>query len=183
MNRREMITTTALGGAGFVVGTGFAAPACNTKSLSTYAQMVAGGFAEVKSLLPTLGLSQTIIAQIADLLDKGVKIAKDFDQAYKDGKFTDAATLFTNLGSIVSQVVSTLGISVENRSVKIALAAIGVARVAISILLQREVDAQVQVAGDVQAAKRRPGTPEAKAISEIERLAATDLSKLAALLP
>lgn len=184
MNRREMITTSAMAGAGFAVGTGSTAPACEkAKNLSTYVQMFAGGFVEIKELLPSLGLPQSIITQIASLIDKGVSIASAFDKAYKDGKFTDAATLFSNLGTIVSDVVRTLGVSTENRAVKVALAAIGIARVAISIILKREVDAQAQVAGGVRAARRQPGSPEAKAIAEIEKLAETDLSKILALLP
>lgn len=176
MNRREMITTTGLGVAGFAIGTGFTAPACNPKNLSSYVQMIAGGFTEIKVLLPDLGLSQSIIAQLAEFIDKGVKIAQDFDTAYKAGKFKDAATLFTNLGSIISQVVSTLGVSVENRAVKVALAAIAIARVAVAILLTKQAEDQPQVAAQA-------GTMPPQAVSEIQRLAATDLSKVLALLP
>lgn len=172
MNRREMITTTALGAAGFAVGTGFTAGACSPKNLSTYVQMIAGGFSEIKVLLPDLGLSQSVIAKVAELIDKGVKIAKDFDDAYKAGKFSDAATLFSNLGSLISQVVSTLGVSTENRAVKVALAAIGIARVAIAILLANQ---------NQGFTAQNPA--QAQAMSEIERLAATDVSKILALLP
>lgn len=181
MNRRQMITTSALGAAGFAVGTGFAAPQCGgAKNLSTYIQMIAGGFTEIKVLLPDLGLSQNIIAQAAELIDKGVKIAKDFDAAYKAGKFSDAASLFTNLGSTLTQVISTLGISTENRAVKVALAAIGIARVAVAIILSRQADDQPQVAA---AAKAGKVPAQAKAVSEVERLAATDLSKVLAAIP
>jgi hypothetical protein len=182
MNRRDMISVTTLAGGGFLTGVGFTTPQCGSpRNLSTYVQMIAGGFTEIKVLLPELGLSQAIIDQVASLLDKGVKIAKDFDTAYRAGKFTDASTLFTNLGSMVTQVVSTLGIATDNRAVKIALAAIGVARVALAIILQRQVDNQPQVAAAVQGSKAQPST--AKAISEVERLAETDLNKLLALLP
>lgn len=182
MNRREMISTTAMAGAGFIIGTGFTAPACpGAKNLSTYVQMLAGGFSEIKSLLPTLGLSQSTIDKVADLIDKGVKIAKDFDAAYRAGKFSDAATLFTNLGSMISQVISTLGLSVENKAVKVALAAIGIARVAIAILLQREAVAQSQVMAGVLQTR---SAAEVQAIGEIQKLAETDLTPLLkALLP
>lgn len=185
-SRRRFLKTggLALGAtAGFAIGTGATAPACNPKNLSTYVQMFAGGFLEIKELLPTLGLPQAVIDQIASLIDKGVKVAAAFDKAYEDGKFTDAATLFTNLGTIITDVVKILGVSVENRAVKVALAAIGIARVAISILLKRQVEAQAQVAGGVRDAMRQPGSPEAKAIAEIEKLAATDVGKILALLP
>lgn len=180
-SRRRFLKTggLALGGAaGFAIGTGATAPACNPKNLSTYVQMFAGGFSEIKVLLPDLGLSQSIIAKVAELIDKGIKIAEAFDKAYKAGKFRDAATLFTNLGSIVSEVVTTLGVSTENRAVKVALAAIGIARVAIAIILSR----QAQDTG-FSASAAAPGSPEAKAIAEIEKLAATDVSKILALLP
>lgn len=181
MNRREMITTTALGTAGFAVGAGFSAPACGVKNLATYVQMIAGGFSEIKVLLPDLGLSQSIIAKVAELIDKGVKIAKDFDEAYKAGKFADAATLFSNLGSLISQMINTLGVSTENRAVKVALAAIGIARVAIAILLNKQAQDDPQVAAAAKAGRNVPS--QAKAISEVERLAETDLSKILALLP
>jgi len=181
MNRRQMIQTTALGGAGFAIGTAFTAPACNPKNLSSYVQMIAGGFAEIKVLLPDLGLSQSVIARVAELIDKGVKIAQDFDAAYKAGKFSDAATLFSNLGATLTQVINTLGVSTENRAVKVALAAIGIARVAIAILLQKQAEGQPRIMETVSAGKAQPET--AKAVSEIEKLAATDLSKVLALLP
>lgn len=181
MNRRQMIQTTALGGAGFAIGTAFTAPACNPKNLSSYVQMIAGGFTEIKALLPDLGLSQSIITKVAELIDKGVKIAQDFDAAYRAGKFSDASTLFTNLGSVITQIVTTLGVSTENRAVKVALAAVGIARVAIAILLKKQSDEQPQIAESVRAGKAQPEM--AKAVSEIEKLAATDLNKLLGLLP
>lgn len=184
MNRREMISTTALGAVGFAVGTGFAAPkGCSVKNLSSYVQMIAGGFTEIKVLLPDLGLSQSIIAQAAELIDKGVKIARDFDAAYKAGKFNDAASLFTNLGSTLTQVINTLGVSTENRAVKVALAAIGIARVAVAILLNKQADDQPAVAVEVAKAGRKRGTSAAKAVTDIERLAATDLDRLLAAIP
>lgn len=180
MNRRQMITTSALGAAGFAVGTGFTAEACSPKNLSTYVQMIAGGFSEIKVLLPDLGLSQSIIAKVAELIDKSVKIAKDFDDAYKAGKFTDARTLFTNLGSLVTQVITTLGLSVENQGVRIALAAIAIARIGIAIILDRQLS-QPSMAASVQEAQADP--ENAKALNEIKRLANTDVSKILALLP
>jgi hypothetical protein len=180
--RRDFLKTSTVAAGGLAFGAAFTAPQCGgVKNLSSYVQMVAGGFSEIKVLLPDLGLSQSIIAQVAELIDRGVKIAKDFDTAYKAGKFSDASTLFTGLGETVSQVVSTLGVSTDNRAVKVALAAIGIARVAIAILLQRQADDQPQIASAVQAGKQR--SAEAKAISEVERLAETDLTKVLALLP
>lgn len=176
--RRTFISQSALAGGAFALGVGATAPACpfNPKNLSAYVSMIAGGFGEIKVLLPDLGLSQALITQVSNLIDRGVKVAKDFDSAYKAGKFTDASALFNNLGSIITQVITTLGVSIENRAVKVALAAIGIARVAIAILLQKQAQSQPQVL----AAAKGATADEAKAVSEIERLAATDLSAILA---
>lgn len=183
-SRRSFLKTTsiaAVGAGSFALGVGATAPQCGgVKNLSTYVQMIAGGFTEIKVLLPDLGLSQAIIAKVADLLDKGVKVAADFDKAYRDGKFTNARTLFTNLGSLVTQVITTLGVSVDNRGVKIALAAIGIARVAVAIILDRQLS-QPSVAAEVQASRSKP--ENAAALDEVKRLANTDVSGILALLP
>lgn len=180
-SRRDFLrkgSIAAIGAGSFALGVGATAAQCGGgRSLSTYVQMIAGGFSEIRVLLPDLGLSASVIAQVGDLLDKGKQIAQAFDEAYKAGKFTDAATLFTNLGGIVSQVVGVLGVSTDNKAVKVALAAIGIARIAVSILLQKQSE-QPQVAAALKA--RQP--IEIKAMSEVERLAATDLNKVLQLL-
>lgn len=181
MNRRQMISTSALAAGGFALGGAMTAPQCSgARNLSTYVQMIAGGFSEMKVLLPDLGLSQSMVARVAELLDKGVAIAKDFDKAYREGKFTDARTLFTNLGSLVTQVITVLGVSTENRGVKVALAAIGIARIAVAIILDRQLS-QPSAAASVRDARAVP--ENAVALDEIKRLANTDVSKILALLP
>lgn len=182
-SRRRFLKTSGFGAGSLaltgVTGSiaGFAvvpAPACNPKNLSTYVSMIAGGFVEVKVLLPDLGLSSFLVNQISGYIDKGLTIARQFDEAYKAGKFTDASTLFTNLGSLLTQVITTLGIAIDNQGVKAALAAIAIARIAIAILLQKQAQSRPEV---LAAAKSKTGA-EAVAVSEIERLAATDLSKV-----
>lgn len=175
MNRREMISTSGLGIAGFAVGTGFTAPACGAKNLSGWVSSIVGAFAEMKPLLSQLGLSQVIVDKVSQWIDTAAKIARDFDQAYRDGKFADAVTLFNNLGGIVAQIAAELG-QTDNRIVKLALVAIAVARIAIATLLNDQ-SSDPQVARAVRGAAANP------AVVEIRRLASADIDKLMKALP
>lgn len=165
------------------VGVGFAmvAPAvvlqeaCKPKDPSAWVSTIVTTFGEIKPLLPQLGLSAAIVTKVSDLIDKGAKIARDFDQAYRSGAFANAVTLFTSLSGIITQVAGDLG-ATDNRIVKLALVAIAVARITIASLLDSQ-SGQPEVAAAVSA---DPGNP---AIREIRRLANADLSKIEKALP
>lgn len=157
MNRREMIHTTVLGVAGFGVGTASTAPACpGSKNLSTYVVTVIGALEELTPLLPSQSSNIT----------KAIKIAKDFDEAYRAGKFDSATVLFENLSSTVSQIASDAGVT--NSSVKIGIAVAGVAMRAIAVLLKNQVTEDPRVADVV---KSRTGVAADRQKSLIESLA------------
>jgi hypothetical protein len=155
-------------------------PGCpGAKNLSTWVTIIVADFSEMKPLLGELGLSQVIIDRVSGFIDKAVAIARDFDSAYKAGKFSDAVTLFTNLGGIVSQIAAELNVT-NNRIVKLALVSISIARIAIASLLNAQAQ-QPEVMAAVNSA-RKSAVHRAN-VSEIERLANADLSKIQAALP
>lgn len=105
MDRRQMISTTALGAAGFVVGTGFAAPACGGKqNVDFYVSTITNALASLKPLIP---------AQ-AQLLDKAISIARDINEAYQDGKFDSAWTLASNLTDVINSVITNAGVGLSD---------------------------------------------------------------------
>lgn len=171
--RREFIKTGSVAAGSVAFGAAFTAPACDKKDLSGQVLILVTGFNEIKPLLPELGLSAAVIARISDLLDKGVKVAKAFDDAYVAGKFDDAKTLFLNLGVVITSVVTELGVA-DNRLVKAVLIGIKVAQVVIANLLK-------QMAADPQVARAvKSRAPDAMA--EIDRLAGVDVDAMLKLL-
>jgi hypothetical protein len=179
-SRRDLVRLGALGAGSLALGSAFTAPSCGPgKNLSAWVQTIVGAFAEMKPLLSTLGLQQAIIAKVSAALDKGAQIAKDFDAAYTAGKFKDASSLFLSLGQVITQIAADLSLA-NNRIVTIALAAVGVARIAIAQLLHDQATTQPQAMALVRAAQLNAGSDEAKAINEINRLANADVAKILA---
>lgn len=128
MDRRQMISTTALGAAGFVVGTGFAAPGCGDKEdIDFYASTIIGSLETLKTLAPNQ----------ADMLDKGIGIARTFNKAYQDGKFDTAMGLFENLTNLIRDVILAVGVGMSD-GVKVTLAIADVGIRAIAVLLKRQ---------------------------------------------
>lgn len=173
MNRRQMIKTSTVAGLGAVTGFGFTAPACGQKDLSGWVTTIVAYFDEIKILLPELGLSQAVIDKVSGLISKAAKIAKQFDEAYKAGKFENAVTLFTNLGGLITQIAGELNVT-DNRIVKLALVGIQIARITIASLLKSQGDAQPAVR---MAAMSAEG-PQQAALDEINRLAAIPVDGL-----
>jgi hypothetical protein len=180
MDRRNFVKTIAGGTAAIatsraltaagVGGLALMLQGCG-KNISGWITAIVSGFAEVKSLLPDLGLGQGAIDKISTLIAKGAKIAQDFDDAYKAGKFSSAIILFKNLGGVLEEVRADLGINADNKIVKAAFAVIGFARVAVAIILDR----QGQNRPEAIAAAASASGEELAALAEIKRLAATEL--------
>lgn len=108
MNRREMLTTTALGMGGFVVGTGFAAPACGVSKEK--AVRVAGFVIDItKESLPLLDLLGA--QDIADIVESKALPAM---QKLKDALAnTDIPTSQSTLATVRS-VLSGIGKALLN---------------------------------------------------------------------
>lgn len=170
--RRAFMQTGAGAGIGLVLATS----ACDKKDLSGQVLILVTSFNEIKPLLPDLGLSSAVLDRISALLDKGVKIAKMFDDAYRAGKFDDAKTLFLNLVNVITSVAAELNL-VNNIIIKFALVGIKVVQIVIANLLK-------QMASDprVAAAIQSRGAEGQKTMAEIERLAAVNPDQLLKLL-
>lgn len=156
MDRRTMIGRGALAAGGFAIGAGFTAPQCSSpKNLSVYVQTVVGALEEIAPLLPGS----------AQLIAKAAKVAKEFDKAYREGKFTDAVALFENLAGFISQIAGDLG--VNNPTVKVALAVAGIATRAIAVLLKSQ-----ETEPAVARARSTATSAQRRQVSLVNRLAA-----------
>jgi hypothetical protein len=148
MNRRTMLKSVGTGAA-----IGVAAPStlllegCEPKNLSVYVETVVGSLKEVATLLPSLGPRIT----------QAIKIAEDFDAAYRAGKFESALALFENLSGVISQIAGDVGLFTP--TVKVALAVAAIAMRAIAVLLKSQ-EAEPAVA---KRLKLRPLTPQERA--------------------
>lgn len=129
-----MIKTSGAAAIGFVaLGTS----GCG-KNISIYTETVIGSLEELLPLLPNLN----------DRIKQAISVAKTFDEAYRNGKFESAATLFENLTTLISGIFANLGVMSE--AVKLAVAVGGVALRAIAVLLKSQA-ADPAVAAKVQA--------------------------------
>lgn len=122
MNRRTLLKTGGFAAVGVMT---VGVSGCG-KNISFYTATVIGALKDLRPLLPNLG----------DRLSKAIAVAETFDAAYRDGKFADAATLFENLTTTVSEIIAAIG--VMNESVKLAVAVGGVALRAIAVLLRQQ---------------------------------------------
>lgn len=156
MNRRTLLQTGGLAAIGTLA---LNTTGCGDKEdVEFYIATVSGTLEELKPLLP---------AQAA-LLSKGISIAKSFNQAYQDGKFDSAMSIFENLVGVINEIIAAAGISVSD-SVKVALAVAGVAIRAIAVLLKRQAE-QPAVAAAVKQ-KSMASADSAKRVSLVESLA------------
>lgn len=173
VDRRYFIKGGTVAVGGVVFGAAFAAPACDKKPVGVWIVTMTAGFSEMKPLLPDLGLSQEIVNRVSGFIDRGASIARQFDQAYRDGKFADAISLFSNLSGLITSVATELKV-VDNRIVKLALVSVSIARIGIATLLNQQ-STQPQVA---DAISRSRSAVNASIESEIKRLAETPIEPL-----
>lgn len=154
MNRRTLLKTGGLAAVGsLTIGT----VGCG-KNLSPYVSTVIGALDELKPLLPNQ----------SELLNRAVGIAKNFDDAYRAGKFDNATTLFENLAGVVGEIAESAGVA--SPSVKIAIAVAGIAMRAIAVLMKQQADDNPQVAAAVSDKARASRAAGARK-SLIEKMA------------
>lgn len=104
MNRREMITTTALGAAGFAVGTGFTAPACGTVSKEKavrYCGLAIGYLKDASPIIGALGGSS-----IVALIDKAIPALEKLKAALESNNLPEAGNFFDTVTGILSQIAT-----------------------------------------------------------------------------
>lgn len=120
ITRRTLLKTGGLAAIGsLTIGTS----GCG-KDLTTYTSIIISALEELSPLLP--GQSSFI--------SNAIKIARDFDEAYRAGKFANATTLFSNLAGVIGQIADSVGVT--SPAVKTTIAIAGVAMRAIAVLLQ-----------------------------------------------
>lgn len=105
MNRREMITTSGLGLAGFAVGTGFTAPACGV-SKEKAVKYTGIAIDYMKDILPIVG--QLGGTEIANLINKGIPLLEKLKAKLDESDFTVAGSLFDQVTSVLGQIANAL---------------------------------------------------------------------------
>lgn len=106
MNRREMITTTALGVAGFGAGTAFTAPACSAPSKEKavrYAGIAIGYLEDVAPILSALGQQP-----IVDLVNKAIPALKKLKEALENNDFPTAGNMFDTVAGILGNIATAI---------------------------------------------------------------------------
>lgn len=105
MNRREMITTSGLGAAGFLVGTGFTAPACGV-SKEKAVKYTGIAIDYLKDILPIT--SQLGGTEIANLINKAMPLLEKLKSALDNSEFPTAGSLFDQVTGVLSQIANAL---------------------------------------------------------------------------
>lgn len=148
VNRRTLLKTGGLAALGsLTLGTS----ACGDK-VSFAVSTVIGALEALSPLLPNA----------SNLISKGISLAKQFDKAYSEGKFTDATALFTNLGEIAQQIVDVSGTTNPRIMQILALGRVGLNVIA-SILKAQMKD---PVIAGMVAARVDPAAQKQKAMIE-----------------
>lgn len=148
VNRRTLLKTGGLAAIGsLTIGTS----ACGDK-VSFAVSTVIGALEALSPLLPNA----------SNLISKGISLAKQFDKAYSEGKFTDATALFTNLGEIAQEIVEVAGLGNPRVTQIIALGRVGLNVIA-SILKAQMKD---PVIAGMVAARVDPAAQKQKAMIE-----------------
>lgn len=152
MNRRTLLKTGGLAALGSIT---LATAACG-KNLSTYVSIIIGALEELSPLVPSA----------SPLISKAIKVAKDFDDAYRAGKFANAISLFENLAGVVGEIADSIGVG--SQPVKAAIAVAGIAMRAIAVLLKQQA-ADPAVASAISAAASSKAGARQKSL--VEKLA------------
>lgn len=105
MNRREMITTGGLGAAGFLVGTGFTAPACGV-SKEKAVKYTGIAIDYLKDILPIT--SQLGGTEIANLINRAMPLMEKLKSALDNAEFPTAGSLFEQVTGILSEIANSL---------------------------------------------------------------------------
>lgn len=150
LSKRSFIKAGALASVGVLtVGAG----RCGADKVSIYVRTITTFLNQISGVLPN---QAAFIARI-------VKIAADFDAAYKRGDFASADTFFNSLEQNLTTLTNSIGVNVSN-SVKTWISIIGITVTSIAVLFKEQVDAQPDLAVAVRRGARSAGA--------VERLAA-----------
>ena len=128
MNRRQFTKRAALTVA--VAGLGGSAFKCGSENISIYVRTINAFLNQIAGLLPDK----------AAFVTKIIRLATDFDAAYRRGDFANADSLFNSLEQNLTQLTNDIGVNVSN-GVKTWIAIIGAALTSIAVLFKDQVAA------------------------------------------
>ena len=150
MNRRTFAKRGAIGLAALTLTT--SAYKCGAEQVSIYVRTITTFLNQIASLLPERGA----------LITKIVKLASDFDAAYRCGDFASADTFFNSLDQNITTLTNDIGVNVSN-NVKTWISIIGATVTSIAVLFKD----QVQTLTPLQRTILR----SARSADAVERLA------------
>lgn len=127
---------------------------CGAESVTRYTSTIIAFLGEIATLLPT---QANFISQI-------IKVARQFDEAYRRGDFANAGTFFNTMAGNITTLFNTLGVGVSSQ-VKVALAIVSTTVKLIAVLLMDQGATQSDTIADAQTPAMR------SAINLIQRLA------------
>lgn len=128
LSKRNFLRVGGVAAVGTLTLTGFK---CGSENVTRYTATITAFLNEIATLLP---------AQ-ANFISQTIKIAAQFDQAYRRGDFANASTFFNTLAGNVTELFNNLGINVSSQ-VKVALAIVSTTIKLIAVLLQDQGAAQ-----------------------------------------
>jgi hypothetical protein len=149
MNRRTFAKRGAVGLAALTLTT--SAYKCGSEQVSIYVRTITTFLNQISGLLP----------ERAAFIAKIVKLASDFDAAYRRGDFASADSFFNALDQNITTLTNDIGVNVSN-NVKTWISIIGATVTSIAVLFKDQVQtlnpaerAMVRSARSAGAVERR----------------------------
>lgn len=157
MNRRQFTKRAAL--TLTVAGLGGPAFKCGSEQVSIYIRTITTFLSQIAGLLPA---HATAIAKI-------VKLASDFDAAYRRGDFDTADSFFNSLEQNLTALTNDIGVNASN-TVKTWIAIIGAAMTSLAVLFKQQVEAQPAIAARARASRSAGAVERLASQAAVDRL-------------
>ena len=106
MNRRQMLLTTGMAGGGFVIGSGFTAPACDGVSKDKAVRYAGLAINYLKDILPIVG--ELGGSDISALIGKAIPLLEKVKLALEKTDIPTAQNFFDSATSVLGQVANAL---------------------------------------------------------------------------
>lgn len=157
MNRRQFTKRAAL--TLTVAAVSSSAFKCSSEQVSIYVHTITAFLNQIAGLLPAHAAAITKI----------VKLASDFDAAYRRGDFNSADSFFNSLEQNLTALTSDIGINTSN-SVKTWLAIVGAAMTSLAVLFKKQVESQPAIEAAARASKSAGAVERLSAQSKVDAL-------------
>lgn len=166
MNRREMLTTTSLGIAGFAVGTGFTEPACDGVSKDKAVRYAGLTINFLKDILPLA--AQLGGAEIAELVGKAIPLLEKLKDALEKSEIPTAGNFFDTVTGILGQVASALLQLPESASRNVIMGILSMANITLHTV-NLFIESEAPVASDAGPRKAPMGTRKSTSADAIRK--------------